>query len=138
MAGRPRPLARQLGMGALRVAELAVVVAGGCLAVSVLLSWVLGRGFGRTAALVCALVGAGMMFGGSWRNAPVGVLDRRRRRLLDERRRQDERDPAARARREVEEREPPSVVSPGGVASLAGIVVIAAGFAADALLGHGR
>ena len=137
MAERTRLLVRQLGVGLLRMAELAVVVAAGCLAVSVLLSWLLGRSYGRTAALVCALVGAAMMFGGSWRTASLGALDSRRQRRLSEQRRQDARDPAARARHEAEERQPHSIVSSGGVSSAAGVLVILAGFLADLLVGRG-
>ena len=137
MAERSRLLVRQLGEGLLRVAEQAVVVAAGCLAVAGLLSWLFERGYGRTAALVCALVGAGMVFGGSWRNAPIGVLDRRRKRALQERRRHEARDPAAQARRELEERQPRTVISAGGVAILAGLLVVLVGFVTDAVLGHG-
>jgi len=135
MAERSRPAARQLGEGLLRVAEQTVIAATVCLLVAGLLSWVLGRGYGRTAALVCALTGAGMMFGGSWRDAPIGVLNRRRKRALAERERQEARDPAAQARRQAEERQPRSVISSGGVASLAGVLVVLIGFIADAVVG---
>jgi len=136
MAERSRLLVRQFGEGLLRVAEQTAIVATCCLLGAGLLSWVFDRGYGRSAALVCALVGAGMMFGGSWRNAPIGVLDRRRKRALAERRRQEARDPAAQARREVEERQPRSVVSPGGVSSLAGVLVVLIGFIAEAVVGR--
>jgi UDP-N-acetylmuramyl pentapeptide phosphotransferase/UDP-N-acetylglucosamine-1-phosphate transferase len=137
VAERSRTLARQLGEGLLRVAEQTVLVAGVCLLVAGALSWLFGRGYGRTAALLCALAGAGMMFGGSWRNAPIGVLQRRRQRALAERERLEARDPAARARRELEERRPRPVLSAGGVSILAGVLVVAIGFVTDAVVGRG-
>jgi hypothetical protein len=139
MAERPRGrmAARQLGEGLLRAAELAVIAAAGCLVAAALLAWLIGRGFGPTAALVCSLVGVGMMLGGTWQGMPMGPLARRRRRVAAEHRREDERDPATRARREVEARQPPSLVSSGGVLSVAGVLVVVAGFVADALVERG-
>jgi hypothetical protein len=134
---RGRAALRQLGDGLLRVVELTVISAAGCFVGAALLAWLIGRGFGPTAALVCALVGAGMMLGGTWQDMPMGPLARRRRRLTAERRREEERDPAARARREVEERQPSSLVSSGGILSAAGVLVVIAGFVADALVERG-
>src|ERR687888_70435 len=106
-----RTTARQLGEGLLRVAELTVVAAAGCLLAAVLLA--------------CGFVGVGMIFGGPWQNMPMGPLTRtRRRRAAVERRREEERDPAMRARREVEERQGPTVISQGGVLSVAGLLLV--------------
>jgi hypothetical protein len=132
-----RSALRQLGEGLLHVAELTAISTAGCLIGAALLAWLIGRGFGPTAALVCGLVGAGMILGGTWQDMPMGPLARRRRRLTAERRREEERDPAARARREVEERQPPSPVSSGGILSAAGVLVVIAGFVADALVERG-
>jgi hypothetical protein len=139
MAERPpgRSTVRQFGEGVLRVAELAGIASAGCLVGAALLAVLIGRGFGATAALVCGLVGAGMMLGGTWQDMPMGPLARRRRRLAEEHRREDERDPAKRARREVEERQPRSMVSSGGVLSAAGVLVVIVGFVADALVDRG-
>jgi uncharacterized membrane protein YebE (DUF533 family) len=139
MAERPRGRAavRQFGEGLLRVAELAGISAAGCLVAAALLAAVSGRGFGAAAALICGLVGAGMMLGGVWQDMPMGPLARRRRRAVAEHRREDERDPAARARREVVERQPRSMVSSGGILSVAGVLVVIIGFVVDALVDRG-
>jgi hypothetical protein len=139
VAERPRGRfsARQFGEGALRVAELTGIAAAACLVGAALLAALIGRGFGPAAALVCGLVGAGMMLGGTWQDMPMGPLARRRRRAVDEHRREDERDPAKRARREVEERQPRSMVSSGGILSAAGLLVVIIGFVADALVDRG-
>jgi hypothetical protein len=139
MAERPRgrSTVRQFGEGVLRVAELAGIAAAASLVGAALLTAVTGRGYGPAAALVCGLVGAGMILGGTWQDMPMGPLARRRRRAADEHRREDERDPAKRARREVEERQPRSMVSSGGVLSAAGVLVVIIGFAVDALVDRG-
>jgi|SRR6266542_1792723 len=133
-----RATARQLAEGLLRVAELTVIAAAGCLLGAVLLAWLIGRDYGPSAMLVCGFVGVGMMFGGSWQNMPMGPLaSRRRRRAADERRREEARDPAMRARREVEERQPATVLSQGGILSLAGLLLVLVGFLADVLFDRG-
>jgi hypothetical protein len=139
VAERPRGRAavRQFGEGVLRVAELTVIVTAGCLLGAAILAWLIGRGFGPTAALVCSLVGVGMMLGGAWQGMPMGPLARRRRRAAAEHRREEERDPAARARREIEERLPASLVSSSGILTAAGLLVVIAGFVADALVARG-
>jgi hypothetical protein len=131
-----RGAVRQLGEGALRVAELTAIAAAACLLGAVLLAWLLGRAYGPTAVLVCGFVGVGMIFGGSWQNMPMGPLARRRRRAAEERRREEERDPAMRARREVEERRPTPVVSEGGILTAAGLLLVIVGFLADVLAGR--
>jgi hypothetical protein len=132
-----RLAARQLGQGLLHVAELTAIAAAGCLLAAALLAWLLGRAYGPTAVLVCSLVGVGMMLGGTWQNMPMGPLARRRRRAAEERRREEEHDPALRARREAEDRLPPSVVSPGGILSVAGLLLVLVGFLADVLADRG-
>ncbi|HEY2958141.1 MAG TPA: hypothetical protein VGM21_08010 [Actinomycetota bacterium] len=129
-----RGAVRQLGEGLLRVAELTAIAAAACLLGAALLAWLLGRDYGPTAVLVCALVGVGMIFGGSWQNMPMGPLARRRRRAAEERHREEERDPAMRARREVEARRPTPVVSEGGILTAAGLLLVVVGFLADVLV----
>ncbi len=133
-----RTTARQFAEGVLRVVELTAIAAAGCLLAAVLLAWLLGRRFGSSAVLVCGFVGVGMIFGGTWQNMPMGPLTRgRRRRAALERRREEERDPALRARREVEERQGPTVISQGGILSVAGLLLVLVGFLADVLVDHG-
>jgi hypothetical protein len=133
-----RTAARQLADGLLRVAELTVIAAAGCLLAAVLLAWLLGRRYGPTAVLVCGFVGVGMIFGGTWQNMPMGPLTRTRRRSAAvARRREEERDPAMRARREVEERRGATVISQGGILSVAGLLLVLVGFLADVLVDHG-
>src|SRR6266545_2678190 len=114
-----RATARQLAEGLLRVAELTVIAAAGCLLGAVLLAWLIGRDYGPSAVLVCGFVGVGMMFGGSWQNMPMGPLASRR------------------ARREAEERQPATVLSQGGILSLAGLLLVLVGFLADVLFDRG-
>jgi hypothetical protein len=135
--GSLRVMARQLADGLLHVAELTGIAAAACLLGAVLLAWLLGRGYGPTAVLVCGFVGVGMMFAGTWQDMPMGPLARRRRRAVDERRREEEHDPAMRARREAEGRQPARVISQGGILSVAGLLLVVVGFATDVLVDRG-
>ena len=132
-----RATVRQLAEGLLHVAELTAIAAAGCLLGAALLAWLIGRDYGPTAVLVCGFVGVGMMFAGTWQNMPMGPLARRRRRAADERHREEERDPAMRARREIEERQPGTVISQGGILSVAGLLLVLVGFLADVLVDRG-
>jgi len=132
-----RATVRQLAEGLLHVAELTAIAAAGCLLGAALLAWLIGRDYGPTAVLVCGFVGVGMMFAGTWQNMPMGPLARRRRRAADERHREEERDPAMRARREIEERQPGTVISQGGILSVAGLLLVIVGFLADVLVDRG-
>lgn len=132
-----RATVRQLAEGLLHVAELTVIAAAGCLLGAALLAWLTGRDYGPTAVLVCGFVGVGMMFAGTWQDMPMGPLARRRRRAADERHREEERDPAMRARREIEERQPGTVISQGGILSVAGLLLVIVGFLADVLVDRG-
>jgi hypothetical protein len=130
-------MVRQVGVALLHVVELTAIAAAACLLGAVLLAWLLGRHYGPTAVLVCGFVGVGMMFAGTWQNMPMGPMARRRKRAADERRREEDHDPAMRARREVEERQPATVVSQGGILSVAGLLLVIVGFLADVLAGRG-
>jgi hypothetical protein len=132
-----RATVRQLAEGLLHVAELTAIAAAGCLLGAALLAWLIGRAYGPTAVLVCGFVGVGMMFAGTWQNMPMGPLARRRRRAADERHREEERDPAMRARREIEGRQPGTVISQGGILSVAGLLLVIVGFLADVLVDRG-
>jgi hypothetical protein len=132
-----RATVRQLAEGLLHVAELTAIAAAGCLLGAALLAWLTGRAYGPTAVLVCGFVGVGMMFAGTWQNMPMGPLARRRRRAADERHREEERDPAMRARREIEQRQPGTVISQGGILSVAGLLLVIVGFLADVLVDRG-
>jgi len=132
-----RATVRQLAEGLLHVAELTAIAAAGCLLGAALLAWLVGRAYGPTAVLVCGFVGVGMMFAGTWQNMPMGPLARRRRRAADERHREEERDPAMRARREIEGRRPGTVISQGGILSVAGLLLVIVGFLADVLVDRG-
>ncbi len=132
-----RATVRQLAEGLLHVAELTAIAAAGCLLGAALFAWLVGRAYGPTAVLVCGFVGVGMMFAGTWQNMPMGPLARRRRRAADERHREEERDPAMRARREIEGRRPGTVISQGGILSVAGLLLVIVGFLADVLVDRG-
>src|SRR6266498_815731 len=132
-----RATVRQLAEGLLHVAELTAIAAAGCLRGAALFAWLVGRAYGPTAVLVCGFVGVGMMFAGTWQNMPMGPLARRRRRAADERHREEERDPAMRARREIEGRRPGTVISQGGILSVAGLLLVIVGFLADVLVDRG-
>jgi hypothetical protein len=132
-----RATVRQLAEGLLHVAELTAIAAAGCLLGAALFAWLIGRAYGPTAVLVCGFVGVGMMFAGTWQNMPMGPLARRRRRAADERHREEERDPAMRARREIEGRQPGTVISQGGILSVAGLLLVIVGFLADVLVDRG-